>query len=212
MPVVSAFSRTMRVRLEPGKYPALSLVAPPQSVRFPVTDCAVWHSECWIPDWKGPMSGPRSGLTEILSLIITHAQRRHFAAKRPCRVLVVDDDFSARQYAERVFAEAGYVTSSAPDGPEALKRFENSGPFDVLVTDINMPQMDGAELARRIRSAKPSMKVLYLTGHSDTLFSGKPVLWNDEAFLEKPYTPDSLLEAVSLLLNGHVPPKKAVWG
>jgi two-component system cell cycle sensor histidine kinase/response regulator CckA len=143
-----------------------------------------------------------SKLIDLLRMIKSHAHRFHFHIGRPCRVLIVDDDFSIRQFAERVLAEAGYFTSSASDGPEALKSFQNNGPFDVLLTDFDMPQMDGAELARQVRSAEPSVKVLYLTGYSDALFDKKfTKLWSDEAFLEKPCTADSLLEAVSVLLH-----------
>jgi two-component system cell cycle sensor histidine kinase/response regulator CckA len=67
-----------------------------------------------------------------------------------------------------------------------------------------MPEMSGDELARRMRLAQPSLKVLYLTGFSDKLFHEKSTLWQDEAFLEKPCSVRGLLEAVSLLLTGRV--------
>lgn len=152
-----------------------------------------------------------SGLTELLDAIKTQSQRLYLHAGRPCRVLVVDDDESVRQLADRVLTEAGYVTVLAANGFDALSKFETNGPFDVLLTDFSLPQMNGAELARRIRSAQPSVKVLYVTGCSDALFASKTRLWSDEAFLEKPCAPDSLLQAVSLLLYGHVSPQKTVW-
>jgi DNA-binding NarL/FixJ family response regulator len=67
-----------------------------------------------------------------------------------------------------------------------------------------MPQMGGDELARRMRSREPDLKVLYLTGFSDALFKEKTVLWQDEAYLDKPCSVKGLLEAVSLLLNGRL--------
>jgi YesN/AraC family two-component response regulator len=74
--------------------------------------------------------------------------------------------------------------------------------FDLVVTDVMMPQMTGDELARRLRLQHPTVKVLYLTGFSDRLFKEKVTLWADEAFLDKPCTVKGLLEAVSLLLFG----------
>jgi two-component system cell cycle sensor histidine kinase/response regulator CckA len=65
-----------------------------------------------------------------------------------------------------------------------------------------MPQMQGDELARRLRQRQPALKVLYLTGYSDQLFKDKITLWEDEAFLDKPCSVKGLLEAVSLLLFG----------
>ena len=58
--------------------------------------------------------------------------------------------------------------------------------------------------ARRL--SDPSLKILYLTGYSDRLFKDKVTLWEDEAFLDKPCTVKSLMEAVSLLLSGSVDP------
>lgn len=117
--------------------------------------------------------------------------------------LVVDDEEGVRRFVGRALKEAGYQTVVANGGPEALSA-ASAGSFDILVTDLMMPDMMGDELARRLRAEKPSLKVLYLTGFSDRLFKEKAALWQDEAFLEKPCTLRGLLEAVSLLLTGSV--------
>jgi|SRR4051812_21177803 two-component system cell cycle sensor histidine kinase/response regulator CckA len=125
-------------------------------------------------------------------------------ASRTIGVLVVDDEQSVRKFVERVLAEAGYTAVTAPDGPEAIEKAATLQPFDLLVTDLMMPQMTGDELARRLRVSHPSLKVLYLTGFSDRLFKEKVTLWADEAFLDKPCSVNGLLQAVSLLLFGRV--------
>jgi CheY-like chemotaxis protein len=109
-----------------------------------------------------------------------------------------------RKFVERVMREAGYETATAADGPEALEVAARLETFDILVTDVMMPQMTGDELARRIRASTPGIKVLYLTGFSDRLFKEKVTLWADEAFLDKPCSVKGLLEAVSLLLFGRI--------
>jgi len=119
-------------------------------------------------------------------------------------VLIVDDEPSVVRFVARVLSEQGYTTVTAPDGPEAIAAAEQHGAFDLMVTDLMMPQMTGDELARRLRSSHPEMKVLYLTGFSDQLFKEKVSLWADEAFLDKPCSMKGLLEAVSLLLYGRV--------
>jgi CheY-like chemotaxis protein len=119
-------------------------------------------------------------------------------------VLVVDDEELVRKFVERVMREAGYETATAADGPEALEVAARLETFDILVTDVMMPQMTGDELARRIRASTPGIKVLYLTGFSDRLFKEKVTLWADEAFLDKPCSVKGLLEAVSLLLFGRI--------
>jgi CheY-like chemotaxis protein len=126
------------------------------------------------------------------------------APGRPVSVLVVDDEELVRKFVDRVMREAGYETATAADGPEALEVAARLETFDILVTDVMMPQMTGDELARRIRASTPGIKVLYLTGFSDRLFKEKVTLWADEAFLDKPCSVKGLLEAVSLLLFGRI--------
>jgi CheY-like chemotaxis protein len=123
--------------------------------------------------------------------------------KRRLSVLIVDDDLAVLSFVERVLSEAGYHTMVASNGPDAIKLARKS-PFDLLLTDVNMPQMTGDELARRLRHEEPTLKVLYLTGYSDQLFRDKSTLWQDEAYLEKPCTIAGLLQAVSLITIGHV--------
>ena len=135
----------------------------------------------------------------VSSRVLSEASEHHAS-----RILVVDDEESMRRLAERALRDAGYEVALASDGPEALRLVEEQGPFDVSVIDIMMPEMQGDELGRRIRQADPDARVLYFTGYSDRLFEQRKVLWQNEAFIEKPVTVKGLLEAVSLLLFGHI--------
>jgi two-component system cell cycle sensor histidine kinase/response regulator CckA len=123
-------------------------------------------------------------------------------AAKSFSALIVDDEEPVRRFVERVLREAGYTTASADGGAEALRIAAEFGRFDILVTDMMMPEMTGDELARRLRLQEPQLKVLYLTGYSDRLFKEKPALWKDEAFLDKPCSVRGLIEAVSLLVTG----------
>ena len=78
--------------------------------------------------------------------------RMKSAPSRPSSVLVVDDEEPVRKFVERVLREAGYQTATASDGPEALEVAAKLETFDILVTDLMMPQMTGDELARRLRA------------------------------------------------------------
>jgi len=140
--------------------------------------------------------------TSVRTLVRSVAMRVKAAPRRPLRALVVDDEELVIKFVERVLREAGYDTATASDGPEALDVAAGAETFDILVTDVMMPQMTGDELARQIRASTPEIKVLYLTGFSDRLFKEKVTLWADEAFLDKPSSVKGLLEAVSLLLFG----------
>jgi two-component system, cell cycle sensor histidine kinase and response regulator CckA len=139
--------------------------------------------------------------TSVLAVVRDYMRMKP-APSPPLRVLVVDDEDLVRKFVERVLREAGYTTVTASDGPEALETAAGAETFDVLVTDVMMPQMTGDELARRIRVQTPGIKVLYLTGFSDRLFKEKVTLWADEAFLDKPCSVKGLLQAVSLLMFG----------
>ena len=126
------------------------------------------------------------------------------AINRPMRVLVVDDEPSSRSFAVRVLHDAGYAVDEASDGPDALRIVDREGLFDVFVIDVVMPGMRGDELARRLRQRDPDVKVLYFTGYSDRLFEEREMLWENEAFIEKPVSVRGLLEALAMMLFGHI--------
>jgi hypothetical protein len=123
-----------------------------------------------------------------------------------CRVLIVDDEESIRSLVHRVLDEAGYETIVASNASEAIELFKDHGGCDLLLTDLIMPEVTGDELARRLRLLRPDLKVLYLTGYSETLFSKKSTLWDGEAFLEKPCSIKAINQAVALLLFGRLEP------
>jgi two-component system cell cycle sensor histidine kinase/response regulator CckA len=134
--------------------------------------------------------------------LIKNRARAGQTVRTPQSVLVVDDEELVLRFVDRVLRQADYRTTTAASGPEAIRVTAESGPFDILVTDLMMPEMTGDELARRLRQNDPTLKVLYLTGFSDHLFKEKVTLWQDEAYLDKPCSVKGLLQAVSLLLTG----------
>lgn len=143
--------------------------------------------------------------TSFFTLIREYAsQLRKQATDRPLRVLVVDDDTLTRRFVDRVLREAGFETAVAEGGPEAMTVAESFQPLDLVLTDLMMPGMTGDELARRLRTSAPDLKVLYLTGYSDMLFRERQTLWEDEAYLEKPCSAAGLVQAVSLLSCGRL--------
>ena len=144
-------------------------------------------------------------LATILGGIADGFRMRRVTPETPRKILIVDDEASFREFLSAVLRAAGYDTTVSADGPDALAALEDAGPFDVVVIDVMMPQMRGYELARRVRKEHSDIKVLYVTGYSDALFAEKSTLWEGEAFLEKPCTPDGVIEAVGLLLHGDAP-------
>lgn len=122
----------------------------------------------------------------------------------PRTVLVVDDEETVRRFVERVLRSAGYATVVAEGGADAMRVANSIDTLDMVVTDVMMPDMSGCELARQLRQSNPDLKVLYVTGYSDRLFEEKVMMWENEAFIEKPCSLKALLEAVSLLWSQHI--------
>lgn len=116
-------------------------------------------------------------------------------------VLVVDDEAPIRQVVRRVLEEDGYQVSEASNGLEAIALLAEGAPLDLLLADLDMPELGGDEMVRRIRATRPDLKVLYVTGHIDRLMDARP-LWEGEAFLDKPFSMAGLREAAALLLHG----------
>jgi two-component system cell cycle sensor histidine kinase/response regulator CckA len=125
------------------------------------------------------------------------------SAVTPPTVLVVDDEEPVRMVQRRVLEEDGYQILEATNGIEGMSVLAGTTVVDLLIADLDMPVLRGDEMVRRIRSTRPDLRVLYVTGNIDRLMDARP-LWEGEAFLEKPFSAAGLREAVSLLLNGTV--------
>lgn len=122
------------------------------------------------------------------------------------RLLVVDDEAPVLRLVARILATDNYDVSTAESGDAAMRLLQNPalGPIDLLVTDLQMPGMNGRELAAAVRKLHPQVRVLYVTGFADTLFRGVQELGASESFIEKPFGAEGLLEATRLLMFGSI--------
>jgi PAS domain S-box-containing protein len=118
-------------------------------------------------------------------------------------VLLVEDADMVRELARRVLLQNGYTVLVARHGGEALQVCEqNEGPLHLLVTDVVMPGgMSGRDLAENLAPLHPGMKVLYISGYTDNAIARHGVLEPGIAFLQKPFTPDSLVRKVREVLD-----------
>jgi len=121
-------------------------------------------------------------------------------------VLLVDDEPPIRQIERRILEKAGYRIIEASSAAEAFATLKDEQPIDLLIADLDMPELSGDEMVRQIRAARPDLKVLYVTGHIDRLMDTRP-LWDGEAFLDKPFSVNGLVEAATLLVYGKLPGK-----
>jgi CheY-like chemotaxis protein len=115
-------------------------------------------------------------------------------------VLVVDDAEPIRKMVCMMLAQCGFSCLEAADGLEALRVLEDGTQVQLVLTDVIMPNMDGAELARRLASMRPETRVLFMSGYSDDPIV-KSVERSSGAFLAKPFTVATLTEKVRQALD-----------
>jgi CheY-like chemotaxis protein len=133
------------------------------------------------------------------------AELKPLAVKKT--VAVVDDDPMMLDVLSRILQRENFELLMASGGPEIIEKLKDyAGEVDLLVTDYAMPDMQGRELAERVRERFPAVKVLYQTGFSDMLFENRMELEDGAAFLEKPFTARGLREAARLVLFGSINP------
>ncbi len=117
------------------------------------------------------------------------------------RLLLVEDDAQVRGLALKILKNTGYRVEVAENGEKALEIVNGAQePFDLLVTDVVMPGMDGATLANRIHSLLPQAKVLFVSGYTDDRLAHFGIEPNDCNFLPKPYSPLNLCRKVQAIL------------
>ncbi|KAB2964978.1 MAG: PAS domain S-box protein [Thermoanaerobaculia bacterium] len=124
------------------------------------------------------------------------------AGPRPEQVLVVEDEDLIRHLAEQILLDRGYRVISAASAAEALDlvtRFEDE--IDLLVTDIVMPGLSGLDLAQRLRRRIPDLRILFMSGYSDSPLLRAGLAREGAAFLQKPFSADALERRVRELLD-----------
>lgn len=120
-------------------------------------------------------------------------------------VLVVEDDCLILELMVESLRDAGYRAVGAADGQEALRIVEQNPELqvDLLLTDMVMPKVGGQELAYRLRLRFPRTKVLYASGFPEEISMINKLLPDEVAFLQKPFTRNSLLEKVREVIGQH---------
>jgi len=117
-------------------------------------------------------------------------------------ILLVEDDEIMRALTRQLLQEHGYTVVEAGDGKAALELVaSNSGPIDLLLTDVVMRRMGGPELAERLHLSHPTLKVAYMSGYTGELMANREMLKPGVTLLEKPFTRTALLNTVHAMLG-----------
>ena len=118
-------------------------------------------------------------------------------------ILLVDDDEAIRRLSRDFLEREGYRVIEARNGQEALWGSEHhAGPIHLMMTDVIMPGMSGQELAEKLGSSRPELKVLYVSGYTDSAIVHHGVLDDGKAFLQKPFALQVLAEKLRAVLDG----------
>jgi two-component system cell cycle response regulator CpdR len=102
------------------------------------------------------------------------------------RILLAEDDESMRGFLTTALGRAGHSVDSFPDGEEALEALQGSI-YDLLLTDIVMPGLDGIELARRAAEIDPAMKIVFITGFAAVAMTAQSTAPKGATVLSKPF-------------------------
>jgi CheY-like chemotaxis protein len=116
---------------------------------------------------------------------------------REATILLVEDDEPLRKLVATVLTREGYRVIAAEDAIEAAELLTSEETYiDLIIADILLPGLSGPELAREILSDHPDVKVIFVSGSKDENVLETAELVANERFLSKPYTPETILNAV----------------
>jgi len=121
-------------------------------------------------------------------------------------VLLVEDAAAVRAVTKQVLERQGYMVLEAADGEAALQLTQrHRGPIHLLLTDVVMPRVSGRELAEQFARLRPDAKVLYASGYTDDSVVRHGILESGTAYLQKPFSPESLARKVRDVLDAPQP-------
>jgi two-component system cell cycle response regulator CpdR len=115
------------------------------------------------------------------------------------RILLAEDDSVMREYLTRALERSGYAVTAVDRGTAALPLIQSEH-FDLLLTDIVMPEMDGIELARKASEIDPDLKIMFITGFAAVALNPDNHAPKDAKILSKPFHLRDLVDQVERLL------------
>ncbi|MBK5099968.1 MAG: response regulator [Desulfobacteraceae bacterium] len=118
----------------------------------------------------------------------------------PPQILVMEDELSVAKGLEMVLREEGYAVDLAMTGHSALDKF-NQNPFDLLVADLRLPDIDGLEVIKQVKEKRPETEAIVITGYPSVASAVESVRIGVSDYLRKPFTDDEFMEAVEVALK-----------
>ena len=117
-------------------------------------------------------------------------------ANRLGNLLLVEDEHRLRKLVAQFLRNVGYDVVEAGDGPEGVTRFGDSGPFDLVLVDLNLPGFSGVEVCRRIKRARPDQRIMICSAAIVEEHERALAALGVHHFLTKPYHPEDLITRI----------------
>ena len=116
------------------------------------------------------------------------------------RILVAEDDDAMRIFLENALSRAGHEVSALPNGDSAATCAELGG-YDILLTDVRMPGMDGVDLARHLLAGSPNLRIMFVTGFAATALQATDLISQGARVLSKPFKLSDLVQQVERMMT-----------
>jgi len=132
----------------------------------------------------------------------TRPKRSSFKLTGTETILLVEDDLTVRDLAERILVAAGFTVLLAAGGDEAISLFaKHAESIHLVITDVVMPMTSGRELAKRIAEIRPGTAMLFMSGYTDDTIAHHGLLQQGTSFISKPFTALELVRKAREVLD-----------
>jgi two-component system cell cycle sensor histidine kinase/response regulator CckA len=142
--------------------------------------------DIFLPAYSGDVPAPDTGKRE------SYIQKEFWGSGR---ILIVEDEDMVRAVAERALVRQGYVVETAGDGEQALKLFADGKRYDLVISDVVMPHLDGPSMAQQLRKTYGDVRLLFISGYAEEQLR-QTISLDNVAFLAKPFSVQQIAEAV----------------
>lgn len=146
--------------------------------------------DIFLPVHQGDAPAPDSGKRE------SYIQKEFWGSGR---ILIVEDEDMVRAVAERALVRQGYDVETASDGEQALKLFADGKRYDLVISDVVMPNLDGPSMAQQLRKNYGDVRLLFISGYAEEQLR-ETISLDNVAFLAKPFSVQEIAEAVQVAL------------
>jgi two-component system cell cycle sensor histidine kinase/response regulator CckA len=142
--------------------------------------------DIFLPAYRGDVPAPDTGKRE------SYIQKEFWGSGR---ILIVEDEDMVRAVAERALVRQGYVVETASDGEQALQLFADGKRYDLVISDVVMPHLDGPSMAQQLRKTYGDVRLLFISGYAEEQLR-QTISLDNVAFLAKPFSVQQIAEAV----------------